>query len=139
MGLFRRIDKSQPNWREERSVIWNALCKLGAKTGRVGKEVGPRIIDFAWELLGKVIDSLIPEAIEHLTDMVINLTPKGIAFIQGLIQDVDDLDLPGEDKFKEVYDASREWVDEASRKISKAELQTWIQDIFLRLRKRGEV
>ena len=139
MGLFKDIDKSKPNWREERSGIWNALCRAGARIGAIGKQVGPPVIDFGWQLLGKVIDSLIPEAIQHITDMVVKLTPKGIALIQGLIQDVDDLDLPGEEKYKKVFEEATAWVEDQGSSITKAELQTWIQDLFLRMRKNAEV
>ena len=139
MGLFKRIDKADPLWREQRSGLFNALCKIGAGVGALGKKIGPELVELGWDALGRAVDALVPEVIESVIGMIVKLTPKGVAFVQGLIKDVDDLDLPGEKKFLEVFQGASDWLEDQSKSIDKVELQTYIQNIFYNMRKKGEI
>jgi len=139
MGLFKKIDKTQPNWREERSGIFNALCRAGAALGAIGKKIGPEIVDIGWDVLGRLVDTLVPQAVESVLNMIAKLTPKGVALIQGLIKDVDDLDLPGEEKFLQVLEGASDWLESSDKNIDKFELQTYIQNLFYQMRKNGDI
>ena len=139
LGIGKKIDKSQPGWRELRSTLWNWLCKTGAEIGEIGKRAGPIMLEAGKDALLLAAEILLPKAFEQVADMVAKFTPKGIAFAQGLIKKVDELNIPGIDKMIDVAEEMVSWLEAEGKKLTTTEIKTFLQNIFYTMRKEGEI
>ena len=137
--MFKKIDKSKPNWRDERSDFWNKLCDIGRGVGATGRDVGRTLGPIIGQTIGALIDRLIPIAIQVVTEMVVDIGETGIQFISGAIKEIDLEDISGLNKFQLVKEELVAWLEEQEKDIPNWKVDEYIQYIFGSLRRGGNI
>lgn len=128
MGFFKKIDKTDPNWRRHRSKWFNNVAKYGRKHGRrIGKTIG------------SIVKAIWPSLKQMFTKIVREFGPEFIAFAWGRVKQLAKAKgIPGPQKMNILIDDSIDWFVDKGKGIPE-KLRLGLQYLYDDMKDRGKL